>query len=162
MRTKEEILHDASICEKHDGCTGCSRKECDTMCRAYLIKELKELVSIQHNTGMEDAWEIARNIVKGIHNRNIFNVASITDIFRDHTAQEAKVKIETWEEKKNIHVGDVVKNLYNSVEVTITRINGDTFEGISKFGLYMNENINNWEKTGKHIDLTDLFKQIGA
>ena len=113
---------------------------------------------------------MARKIVGDVRNGGyggsklieIFNTAFYNEIFI-LSYPEAAAKVAEWEEK--IKVGDVIKNKSDTlVEFCVTEIgyNGYLY-GVGRYGLtYSNKNPEDWEKTGRHIDIDSFLKKIGG
>ena len=119
--------------------------------------------------GAESAWELARKIVRQPINggykqsefEEIFDCGYISDIFEKYTYSEAAAKVEAWEKaKEEIKVGDVVSHgeKYGVVisEGTIC------FRGFTDDGTPFEWYKERCTKTGRHIDIDSLFKQIGG
>lgn len=125
------------------------------------IEDCRSTLERYYEKGLEDAWELARKIFTFNNNKmeEIFGVAGKRSAFDDLSPQEALAKLEAYE--KEIKVGDVVKDGKNYF--LVTKRYDNTFEGMSDEGyLYCGLSLRDCEKTGKHIDLTDIFKQIGG
>lgn len=118
--------------------------------------------------GLNDAWELAKKIYDTTHaDRNkIFGLDNscngIKNVFEMFAPQEALAKIEAYEKEKEIKVGDEV---FFVAEPTlcgvVTRIKSGIYVmwGDGSCGTISNpETI---KKTGKHIDIESLLKQIG-
>lgn len=114
----------------------------------------------------EEAWEIAKKLFADYSNvelDEIFGKGWSFPKLMELTPQEAKAKIEAWEVKKYINVGDVISNPNFGKGVVF---------GISDDGKYaiLTENAcstHGWDrsalkKTGRHIDIDGLLKQIGG
>lgn len=123
----------------------------------------------------DEAWEIAKKILLyPVHGG--FNATEREEIFgrTEHlwelTPKEAKAKIDAWEAEKEIKIGDEVvpKNTPNVDEhkFIVTRIYKDDGEidGVSLFdgGVFSGRKIENYQKTGRHIDIEGLLKQTGG
>ena len=120
-----------------------------------------------YNKGLDDAWELARKIVNMTHSdkdRILGTNSSCNgtiNVMNDFTPQEALAKLEAYEKANEIKVGDIVKDGKNYF--LVTKGYNNTFEGMSNEGyLYCGLSLRDCKKTGKHIDLTDIFKQIGG
>lgn len=121
----------------------------------------------------EEAWEIAKKIFAD------YSDAELDEIFgkgwsfpklMEMTPQQAKAIIEAWEAGKKIKVGDVVRVTLGKLDegetdtALITWVHEDNwYDLIMKSGLgwtYVNgERI---KRTGRHIDIDGLLKQIGG
>ena len=124
--------------------------------------------------GQNEAWELARKItcqpINGGFNRSefekIFDEGYISDIFEKYTYQETAAKVAEWEKAKDeIKVGDIVKTKCDtSFEFCVTYIdcNGYLY-GLGRYGAtYSDKNPEDWENTGRHIDIDSFLKQIGG
>ena len=141
-------------------------------------KELKEeskrnyIVNIEmaRAEGHSEAWELAKKITVipkdgGYGGRKlieIFNTVLINKIF-NLTYPEAAAKVAEWErQKEEIKVGDVLEDIYVSkVKCVVTNLYPDNM-AYSIFGdgtAGMHE-LNNFKKTGRHIDIDGFLKQI--
>ena len=141
-------------------------------------KELKEEskrnytinIEMARAEGHSEAWELARKIAVipknggygGSKLIEIFNTALIDEIF-NLTYQEAAAKVAEWEKaKEEIKVGDVLENIYISkVKCVVTNLYPDNM-AYSIFGdgtAGMHE-LNNFKKTGRHMDIDGFLKQI--
>lgn len=130
----------------------------------------KDIQSIPDMTA-EEAWEIARRIILtercgGLSSkeiRHIFGDVDVEDIIKDFSPQQAKAKIEAWEEEKEIKVGDVVDVCGDKGVVTSFGTDGNSIHV-----LYLDGIVNSYrkdkdiKKTGRHIDIDGLLKQIGG
>ena len=143
--------------------------------------EAYKLYSDQHkeeykqafNQGADKAWELARKIVRQPINggykqsefEEIFGCGYISDIFEKYTYPEAAEKVEEWEkEKEEVKVGDVIEDTYvRKVKCVVTNLYPNNM-AYSIFGdgtAGMHE-LNNFKKTGRHIDVDSFLKQIGG
>lgn len=133
--------------------------------RLELIDELKQA---EYNKGLNDAWELARkiaDIVLPSERAEIFgyvvNGITVVDILRDFTPQEALAKLKAYEDSK-IEVGDVVKD-EEGWEYVVTNIYKDRdscrYNGVTSCGKWTG--CYEPTKTGKHIDIKSILKQIG-
>lgn len=118
----------------------------------------------------EEVWEIAKNLFDNYSN------AELDDIFgkgwsfqklMELTPQEAKAKIEAWEQKREINVGDEVRIKEDpGDEYKFFVTDKDDFEisGFSGFNgsVFSCRDISLYEKTGRHIDIDGLLKKIGV
>ena len=137
-----------------------------------LSSDTKEMLEMKaYNKGLEDAWELAKKIVLNPNNGGmsldelqiVFGKSSSHNVLRSFTSQEALAKLEAYEkEQAEIKVGDVVEHNGDTVFI-VTKIDkmicGYDKEGNMHSFCFPNQYI---KKTGKHIELADLFKQIGG
>lgn len=118
--------------------------------------------------GQKEAWELARKfcacVPRGGYSvqdlREIFGRVDMDAIFSEHSYQEAAQKIKVWEEeKKTIHVGDVVQDT-NGNKGVVTRI-GDAICTVmcadGSIGFYTQSEL---IKTGKTVDISAMLDQI--
>lgn len=121
----------------------------------------------------EEAWELAKKILLYPAHGG-FNATELEEIFgrTEHlwelTPQEAKTKIEAWEQEKKIKVGDEVAPKSdpnnNECKFVVTK-KGDEdgiISGFSVFGgdVFSERDIERYQKTGRHIDIDVVLKQI--
>lgn len=118
----------------------------------------------------EEAWEIAKNLFDNYSN------AELDDIFEkgwsfsklmELTPHEAKARIEAWEEEKEIKVGDEVRlkrDPGDEYKFFVTDKDGFEISGFSGFkgSVFSCRDIRLYEKTGRHIDIDGILKQIGG
>lgn len=121
-----------------------------------------------YTQGLADAWELAKKIydMTCTQIEKIFDVdGGFWNVVREITVEEALAKIEAYEKKKEIKVGDVVyysDGEYESTKSIVTRIHGDLIYTVYPDGSCGQEhNPSELKKTGKHIDIESLLKQIG-
>lgn len=116
-----------------------------------------------------EAWEIAKEIVCSpiygyLHYKDlkkIFGSGFSEDILRRLTPEEAKAKIEAWENR--LKVGDVVE-FADGDKAVVTSI--DTISGEYHFLLSSGDTCpgssDYLRKTGKTIDIQSILDQLGA
>ena len=120
----------------------------------------------------EEAWEIAKKL-KQMNKDELWEVFITNDeylVLKYFTPQQAKAKIEAWEAEKEIKRGDevVLKDDPNNDEYKffVTYINKETGKigGWSGFdgGVFSEIDIRYYKKTGRHVDIDGLLKQIGG
>lgn len=120
-----------------------------------------------YNKGLEDAWKFVTKTNTSVHPReafrllDFFGVANYRDIYVEYTPQEALAKLEAYEKEQNIKVGDVVET-EDCNGVVIDQYADDRYYILTENGCVEDWCYAEIAKTGKHIDLTDLFKQIGG
>ena len=151
----------------------------DTCNRPYLFKtkcghlvwtpetEIK-LSDKTYEQGLADAWELAKKICHApcdggysmYETREIFGC--VTGVMRKFTAAEALAKIEAYEKEKEIKVGDVVKSEISGYSAVVTVINRDEAHVVFDDGSTGVRKINCLTKTGKHIEIEGILKQIGG
>lgn len=121
----------------------------------------------------EEAWELAKEIYDFSCDKHetIFGVSGgFYDVIRNFTIQEAKAKLDEWENKQ-IRVGDVVycfadcdddgwRNNEENYGV-VTGIYPNTYHVLMKNGDCADFKKDELEKTGKHIDIQSVLEQIG-
>ena len=121
--------------------------------------------------GAESAWELARKIVRQPINggykqsefEEIFDCGYISDIFEKYTYSEAAAKVEAWEKATIKRGAEVEKNDLRDARFIVTFTNGKLMSGVTQSGLvFSNEKTKDWHKTGRHIDIEGLLKQIGG
>lgn len=126
----------------------------------------------------EEAWEIARKIVVSASEggmtiedyENIFGKIGCDEIIATMTPQQAKARIEAQKAEKEIKVGDEVAHKKNpnrdDFKFFVTKLDKkeNRISGVSGFdgGVFWGRNITEYQKTGRHIDIDGLLKQIGG
>ena len=121
--------------------------------------------------GCNAAWELARKIAVipkdggygGSKLIEIFNTALNNEIF-NLTYHEAAAKVAEWEKtKEEIKVGDILEDIYISkVKCVVTNLYPDNMAySIFGDGTAGKHELNNFKKTGRHIDIDSFLKQIG-
>ncbi len=133
----------------------------DELCFADEIVKTYEL-------GLNDAWNFAKNLIKTDHRQRneIFGLDNscngIRDVYERFTPQEALAKIEAYEkEKAEIKVGDVVTRNANGFNGIVTSIKNGDANVMYDDGSTTVWSAKNLTKTGKHIDIEGLLRQIG-
>jgi len=125
-----------------------------------------------YEKGLSDAWEVAKKIcinpecgglsISDI--KAIYNSGNHQDVMQDFSPQEAIDKLKAWEEKQEIKVGDVVRYGRDRLLVVVTHVYkaSKRFDGISadKGEGFTDRELSDCKKTGKHIDLTEIFKGL--
>lgn len=131
--------------------------------------EVYELIPADktYEQGLADAWNLAKKILnmKLDVAAEVFDSTRLFDVMDKFTPQEALAKIEAYEKEKEIKVGDEVIHETDSTkcQFVVTYIGGNMISGIEKNGdtygfSFPNQYI---RKTGKHIDIESLLRQIG-
>lgn len=129
---------------------------------------IKEDIQSEPPMTVEEAWDIAKRICTsdydGCENAlsnydldEIFGIVDCGKIMNRYTPQQAKSKIEAWEEK--IEIGDFVE--FEDKIFCVTRILGDYYCGIDKNGSVYSTKKKCLKKTGRHINIEELMKQLG-
>lgn len=111
----------------------------------------------------EEAWEIARNLFANYSNTEldeIFGKGWTYPKLMKMTPKQAKARIEAWEAEK-INVGDVVM-IFDEYGI-VTRVDAETgfFNVLKESGCTGSYKKIEIKKTGRHIDIGGVLKQIG-
>lgn len=135
---------------------------------AYNDKSNMDLIGKTYEQGLADAWELAKKIydMKCDAIEEIFGVkGGFYEVVRNFTFEDCRDKIEAYEKEKEIKVGDEVVHGEGSFQTkfTVTFFESNKVEGFDKNGnthsfCYPNPYI---KKTGKHIEIEGILKQIG-
>lgn len=166
----DEVLVKAKIIE--NGASTYGLKTPDDVC---IIISKKHILPIPDMTA-EEAWALAGRIIceekdGGMPNRKlvqIFGTNELSLIMSKYTEKEVKRKIKEWEEQNEINVGDVVcvslGNEGESDPALVTLVHENNFyDMIMNNGLgWTYVNGDRIRKTGRHIDINGLLKQIGG
>lgn len=130
----------------------------------------KNIKDAAYQNGLDTAWNLARSLISdyGIAElKAIFDrwgkAVDARDIIMENTASETIGKIRKWaEDKAVIHVGDEVKFKRSDTTFVVTKVDGQFISGFSADGSQYGDKFSiNWEKTGRHFDLTKLFQFMG-
>lgn len=124
------------------------------------------------NMTAEEAWEIVRGIetMRSDALLKIFDTDNVYCILQDFSPQQAKAKIEAWKSEKEIKVGDEVAHKKfphdDSYKFFATEIDNECrrIGGFSGFSgeVFSGRDIDMYQKTGRHIDIEGMLKQIGG
>ena len=118
-------------------------------------------------TGQNEAWELTRKIILNngysVHDLyEIFGYADSQTLMENHTYQEAAAKVAKWEKAKKIKSGDILEGIYdNMLKCVVTNLYTDNIaylvfdDGTAGF-----HELDNFKKTGRHIDIDSFLKQI--
>ena len=113
----------------------------------------------------EEAWGIARKLVREYFENEEFgsNYKSSYDLLMKFSPQEAKAKIEVWEAEKEIKVGDEVDICGDKGIVTSFGTDGNSIHVLFSDGIVTSYRKDKCiKKTGRHIDIDGILKQIGG
>lgn len=119
-----------------------------------------------YNKGLEDAWKLGRKIShytkEGLLDR--FGTTDIMCVFDEYTAQEALAKLEAYEKaQEEIKVGDVVEGKEaNVMGVVVKKSSKDKAYILFRDGSAGIQKIEDFKKTGEHIDIISILGQIGG
>ena len=136
---------------------------CDICTKQSVIEEARA-------EGQNEAWELARKIIlnNGYSIHDLYKIFGYTDsqiLMKNHTYPEAAAKVEEWKNpKEEIKDGDVLEGIYdNNLKCIVTNLYTDNIaylmfdDGTAGF-----HELNNFKKTGRHIDIDSFLKQIGG
>lgn len=181
MRSKEEILKDAKCCI-YGTCGDCSHNSHSAYeCEAHIFNELMSLIEnyetelktkakptiteddlvLAHSKGVMEAWELATAVADFALAGDMYDILGeirVADALHNHTPADVKVKIEKWKNLKSITVGDeIIKG--DKKAVILDQYTENQFYVFNENGCVtcwtIDENV---AKTGKHVNLDELFK----
>lgn len=129
--------------------------------------------AVAQEKGQKEAWELARKIMldpdeggystddlRAIFKKSTMGYSMCAQIINENTYDEAIQKVQAWEEeKKAIHVGDIVLDT-NGNKSVVTRVGGSTCTTLHAdgfIGLYTQAEL---IKTGKTVDISAMLDQI--
>lgn len=165
MKTKEQILLEIqnAMTLNKDSIAKCNSALSDA--KSLIIHEEKELQSRleeEYKRGINDAWEVAREIHADYDEfTEIFGKEStIGYVIQNSNPLEVKEKIESYrEEKSKIHIGDVIQN-NNNTKATVLDLNAVTSLEYENYWMVFTENgcveswcENDFTKTGESVDV---------
>lgn len=158
------VINDICVGEVHPyEVKAADNPRCGSLARAIYVRE-EDVIPVLTMTA-EEAWDIAKNLFADYSNAEldeIFGKGWSFSKLMELTPQEAKAKIEAWEAKQ-IKVGDEVDICGDKGIVTSFGTDGDRIHV-----LYLDGIVNSYrkdkdiKKTGRHIDIDGLLKQIGG
>ncbi len=123
-----------------------------------------------YSDGLKDAWEMASKIVchesaGGMSDKVFCDVfgayGGFESVFADLTYEEALAKIEAYEKEKEIKVGYVVEDEEGTKALVIDESTENTCFVFTENGCVEEWYKRDLKKTGKHIDIESLLRQIG-
>lgn len=122
-----------------------------------------------YEKGLSDAWEFWKKLQSieiredGVSvAKNIFDCRDMVEVLKKYSSQEAIDKLKEWKEKQEIKVGDVIDVKDMGLLVVTHDFGGGTYDCLVIENLtgYTVTKRNVFKKTGKHIDLTEIFKRL--
>lgn len=129
-----------------------------------------------HADGMDAAWSMIRTMYSEMTIgtlRQIFNMPDVDAanivmaIINAFPAAEVKKRLDAYEkekeqkEKETIVPGDEVKYRLSDRTFVVTKVDGEFISGFSADGSqFCDKRSCNWEKTGRHFDLSKLYFQF--
>lgn len=145
------VINDICVGEVHPyEVKAADNPRCGSLARAIYVRE-EDVIPVPTMTA-EEAWEIAKNLFANYSNAEL---------------DEIKAKIEAWEAEKEIKVGDEVEfddtanDLHRSMYVT-SKYNNTDYCGICRNGDTYCVHKSELKKTGRHVDIEGILKQIGG
>lgn len=163
MDNIEKLLKYVKCCV-NGKCSECLLVTAENDCREELDDLVHVIVKEAHTEGAEEAWELSRKIVLSENNggisteiiSKIFGTIIFPDIL-NNPFEEVNAKYEEYMEKNSLKVGDVV-TLNDGVRAIVLR-EADEEECYIIFpdGTCGEYKVGNLERTGEHIDLSDIF-----
>lgn len=159
--TREEIIKeiDEAVAELKDA----KVKVNEVFCHARNIV-MYEDNSEAYNKGLNDAWELAKKIdlFDEKERTKIFGYLTSEYIKERYTPQEVLAKLEAYEKEQNeIKLGDII--ICYDKEGVVTKVDDNYFNIVYEDG--SSDKISQIickKKTGKHIDIQSVLKQIGG
>lgn len=142
------------------------------------IKTVLRDTANEYERGAEDAWDLARRVACLSHECNnaftsndlctIFNTINYPDTFRSYTGTGALERYKAYEKEKEeaakLKPGDVVTYYCGRQETAILLYENDCIYYVLKSAGDCPQNLSKSDfvlrKTGKHINLEDLFENI--
>lgn len=146
-----------------------------------VAKTRKELLEAAYQDGLDDAWSMVRQMYSEMTIgtlRRIFNMTDVNPenivmaILNAFPAAEVKKRLDAYEKEKQekepkaketIVPGDEVKYRLSERTFVVTKVDGELISGFSANGSqFCDKRSCNWEKTGRHFDLSKLFQFMGV
>ena len=172
-KTLDKVLVEAMVITEYNKCGYHVRIINDS--RPYVDTDVENVYPLSdhpdktYEDGLNEAWKAAKIINVGDGGfkidelYQIFGTESANRIMEDNTPQEALAKIQGWEDRKEIHVGDVVTDYEDNPAVVIRKYY-DNRTCMVMYGDFSTEEkeIEALSKTGKTIDLSSLLAMVGG
>ena len=122
------------------------------------------------NQGAEAAWELARKIAipSGYSSHDLYEIFESNDlqlVLEEYTYPEAAAKVAEWEKaKEEIKVGDVLEGIADrSIKCVVTYLYPSNMAYlVFDDGTAGIHELDNFKRTGHHIDVDSFLKQIGG
>lgn len=163
------VINDICVGEVHPyEVKAADNPRCGSLARAIYVRE-EDVIPVPTMTA-EEAWDIAKNLFADYSNAEldeIFGKGWSFPKLMELTPHEAKARIEAWEAEKEIKVGDEVRlkrDPGDEYKFFVTNKYGFEISGFSGFtgDVFSCRDIRLYEKTGRHIDIEGILKQIGG
>lgn len=117
-----------------------------------------------YTQGIADAWELADKL-NNMPLTDIIELFGIDiareEVFKEISPEEALAKIEAYEKEKEIKVGDIVTIESVKGMAVVTNVGEGSVNVMWDDGIAGNCETYRLKKTGKHIDIESLLRQIG-
>jgi len=168
FKAGDEVFIKAEITDLHEGIEKPYFVQADSQYINWVSEDKIIPMEKTYEMGLTDAWELAKKIVMGVEDGG-FDSQEVIDVFgknryysfKDLTAEEALAKIEAYEKEKEIKVGDVVIDNDGVKALVVEQTTTDHFFVLTEMGSTEDWSKGNFKKTGKHIDIESLLKEIG-
>ena len=157
------LTENAELKKKYEGLNKALDDFNDDMCKSA------------RDVGQEEAWELAQKIMLSVNHggysmdkiKEIFGDVAYYEVMENNTYSEAAAKVAEWEKaKEEICVGDIYS--YNGVgNFVICDIDREKdmvkilWDDLSVGTETLNKIKNDYNKTGRHIDIASMLVQIG-
>lgn len=170
MKTKEQILNEIqnAMTLNKDNVAKCNVALSDA--KGFIMHEEKELqnrLEEEYKRGMNEAWEIARELCKTGYEEcsEIFGDSSVETAIKNYTPKEVREKIDFFrkekEKKEEIAIGNIVIDMSREIKAVVLELDhtDNTFCVFTQNG-----DIEYWfhddvENTGEFVDINNiLFK----
>ena len=183
LKAAQKLMQAADCC-KTENCSLCpyaigvGRVACKKILKDYqevekesseLLKKyesMKARIDNEYASGASDAWNVVKEIFvsdngNGMSNdeiRECFNCATSKEVLQCTEPLEAIQQLEEYQKFK-LEVGMIMEN-ESKVKVVVLKIDGNTFDGYSKFGPYTGCLIKRWKYTGEKMDVSEFLSKL--
>ncbi|RKI83846.1 hypothetical protein D7V90_08125 [bacterium 1xD42-87] len=172
MKTSEQILNEiqSAIQLNKNAKAKCNTALTDAISLIlHNEKELQNRLDEEYKRGLNDAWEIAKEVFDDRNYCAILNVfeydSTLAEVIRNHNPIEVKKKILAYkEEQEKIRAGDVVQDNNDGTKATILDYDAETSLEDERYWMVYTENrcVESWcentfTKTGESVDVCNAL-----
>lgn len=168
MKTMEQILNEIqnAMTLNKNNVAKCNVALSDA--KGFIMHEEKELqnrLEEEYKRGMNDAWEIAREIIKCNDTQpEIFNGSSIEYLINTSSPIEIRNRISSYKEELNkVHIGDIVRYKSDGEKAVVLdsslygKVEYGYWSALTENGEVVNWHESDFTKTGENVDIHNII-----